>query len=135
MTWLWTVNIINNTQHGKIPPPDPWWPGNSYVTWVGIDGYYLKSSWQFAPLFGPTIAAVRALTSNPDTHRRDRRHACSGPARRKSPTCSPAFTRTGYSDSSGSTPLTPSGSVFGISSPDAFDAFRKGASTYTRPGS
>ena len=65
VTWLWTVNIINDTPGGKIPPPAPWWPGNSYVTWVGIDGYYLKPSWQFAPLFGPTIAAVRALTSDP----------------------------------------------------------------------
>ena len=33
------------------------------MTWVGIDGYYLKPSWQFAPLFGPTIGAVRALTT------------------------------------------------------------------------
>jgi hypothetical protein len=56
VTWLWTVNIINNTQAGKIPP-GPWWPGSSYVNWVGIDGYYLKPNWQFAPLFGPTIAA------------------------------------------------------------------------------
>jgi mannan endo-1,4-beta-mannosidase len=65
VTWLWTVNIINDTQRGTIPGPDPWWPGSSYVTWVGIDGYYLKPSWQFAPLFGPTIAAVRKLTSDP----------------------------------------------------------------------
>jgi mannan endo-1,4-beta-mannosidase len=65
VTWLWTINIINDTQHGKIPDPAPWWPGGKYVTWVGIDGYYLKASWKFAPLFGPTIAAVRALTRDP----------------------------------------------------------------------
>ena len=35
------------------------------MNWVGIDGYYLKPSWQFAPLFGPTIGAVRALTNDP----------------------------------------------------------------------
>ena len=35
------------------------------MTWVGIDGYYFNSSSTFAPLFGPTIAAVRALTSEP----------------------------------------------------------------------
>ena len=56
VTWLWTVNIIDDTQQGNIPSPAPWWPGSSYVTWVGIDGYYLKANWQFAPLFGPTIA-------------------------------------------------------------------------------
>jgi len=65
VTWLWTVNIINNTQKGRIPPPNPWWPGDSYVTWVGIDGYYLKSTWQFAPLFGPTINVVHQLTNDP----------------------------------------------------------------------
>ncbi len=63
VTWLWTVNIID--KRGRIPTPAPWWPGSSYVTWVGIDGYYLKSSWTFASLFGPTIKAVRALTLDP----------------------------------------------------------------------
>jgi mannan endo-1,4-beta-mannosidase len=65
VTWLWTVNVISHTQRGRIPRPAQWWPGRSYVTWVGIDGYYLESSWKFAPLFGPTIAAVRALTRDP----------------------------------------------------------------------
>ena len=63
VTWLWTVNIIN--PRGGIPVPTPWWPGSSYVTWIGIDGYYLKPSWTFAPLFGPTIKAVRALSHHP----------------------------------------------------------------------
>jgi hypothetical protein len=66
VTWLWTVNIINDSRSGKVDDNlSRWWPGNSYVTWVGIDGYYLKPSWQFAPLFGPTITAVRTLTSAP----------------------------------------------------------------------
>lgn len=64
VTWLWTVNIIK-TRNSQIPSPAPWWPGRSYVNWVGIDGYYLKPSWQFVPMFGPTIAAVRELTSDP----------------------------------------------------------------------
>lgn len=63
VTWLWTVNIVE-TRVG-ISDPLPWWPGSSYVTWVGIDGYYTKSSLTFAPLFGPTIVAVRALTNDP----------------------------------------------------------------------
>jgi hypothetical protein len=64
VTWLWTVNIIQ-TRSGQVPSPAPWWPGGSYVTWVGIDGYYLKSSSQFVPMFGPTITAVRELTGDP----------------------------------------------------------------------
>jgi mannan endo-1,4-beta-mannosidase len=64
VTWMWTVNIIK-TKKGRIPSPAPWWPGRSYVTWVGIDAYYLQPSWQFAPIFGPTIVAVRELTRDP----------------------------------------------------------------------
>ena len=63
VTWLWTVNVID-AKHG-IPSPARWWPGDSYVNWVGIDGYYLKPSWTFASLFGPTIRAVRTLTLDP----------------------------------------------------------------------
>lgn len=63
VTWLWTVNIID-ARH-RIPSPARWWPGSSYVTWVGIDGYYLKPSWGFASLFGPTIKVVRSLTLDP----------------------------------------------------------------------
>lgn len=63
VTWLWTVNVIHG-QHG-VAPPAPWWPGGSYVTWVGIDGYYFNARATFPPLFGPTIAAVRRLTTEP----------------------------------------------------------------------
>jgi mannan endo-1,4-beta-mannosidase len=63
VTWLWTVNVIDSKR--GILSPARWWPGNSYVTWVGIDGYYLKPSWTFASLFGPTIKAVRELTLAP----------------------------------------------------------------------
>ena len=63
VTWLWTINVIHLS--GGIVAPAPWWPGRSYVNWVGIDGYYHKSSWRFAPLFGPTIKTVRALTRDP----------------------------------------------------------------------
>jgi hypothetical protein len=63
VTWLWTVNVVHTG--GTIASPAPWWPGSKYVTWVGLDGYYYKPSWKFAPLFGPTIAAIRELTHDP----------------------------------------------------------------------
>jgi mannan endo-1,4-beta-mannosidase len=63
VTWLWTVNVIDDA--ANIPSPSKWWPGNSYVTWVGIDGYYATSTATFAPLFGPTIVAVHRLTDRP----------------------------------------------------------------------
>jgi mannan endo-1,4-beta-mannosidase len=63
VTWMWTVNAMD--ADAGIPSPKPWWPGRGYVTWVGIDGYYLTPSAEFASVFGPTIAAVRALTRAP----------------------------------------------------------------------
>jgi mannan endo-1,4-beta-mannosidase len=63
VTWMWTINTIH--KRANVPSPGPWWPGSSYVNWVGIDGYYFTSSNTFAPVFGPTIAAVRALTHDP----------------------------------------------------------------------
>lgn len=63
--WMWTVNVVNNSLAIPIPGPAPWWPGNSYVNWVGIDGYYYNSSSTFSSLFGPTIVDVRRLTGDP----------------------------------------------------------------------
>lgn len=65
VTWLWTVNNIHKQGALQVPSPSPWWPGSSYVDWVGIDGYYINSSSEFTSVFGPTIVAVRALTHDP----------------------------------------------------------------------
>jgi hypothetical protein len=61
VTWLWTINA---DLRGTGPIRD-WWPGASYVTWVGIDGYYYRPSDTFASVFGKTIAQVRMLTRKP----------------------------------------------------------------------
>jgi mannan endo-1,4-beta-mannosidase len=134
VTWLWTVNIINNTRDGTIPPPGPWWPGNSYVTWVGIDGYYLDSSWQFDPLFGPTIARVHALTNDPILLAETGVTPSAGQPTKIADVFAGIhlygllgfvyFDATNYQ-----------GLDFSISGPAAVAAFRKGASTFTRPGS
>ena len=63
VTWLWTINTIH--KHARVPSPGPWWPGNSYVDWVGIDGYFTNSSSVFASVFGPTIVNVRTYTHDP----------------------------------------------------------------------
>jgi Glycosyl hydrolase family 26 len=63
VTWLWTINIVDNLP--DVTNPAPWWPGRSYVNWVGIDGYYYGWNETFASLFGPTIADVRGLTDAP----------------------------------------------------------------------
>jgi mannan endo-1,4-beta-mannosidase len=61
VTWLWTMNILGNQTH----PLSAWWPGASYVNWVGIDGYYQHPDASYAQVFGPTIVAVREFTKAP----------------------------------------------------------------------
>jgi mannan endo-1,4-beta-mannosidase len=134
VTWLWTVNIVNNSQSGRIPPPGPWWPGSAYVNWVGIDGYYLQPSWQFAPLFGPTISAVRTFTHDPILVAETGATAAAGQPAKIADVFAGIrlygllgfvwFDATNYQ-----------GQDFRINSPAAVTAFGKGASTFTRPGS
>ena len=61
VTWLWTLQA---DQKGT-GPVSMWWPGDQYVTWVGIDGYYYVPSDTFASVFGKTIGQVRDFTSQP----------------------------------------------------------------------
>jgi mannan endo-1,4-beta-mannosidase len=61
VTWLWTVQA---DEPGTAPVAS-WWPGQHYVTWVGIDGYYYRPSETFFSIFGQTIAQVRMLTGLP----------------------------------------------------------------------
>jgi mannan endo-1,4-beta-mannosidase len=61
VTWVWTLQA----DRPGTGPIGAWWPGASYVDWVGIDGYYYRPSDTFASVFGATINQVRALTSKP----------------------------------------------------------------------
>jgi Glycosyl hydrolase family 26 len=61
VTWLWTLQA----DAPGTGPVRSWWPGSSYVTWVGIDGYYYRPASTFASVFGRTIAQVRGFTSRP----------------------------------------------------------------------
>ena len=61
VTWLWTINQ-EGPGTGNI---SDWWPGSSYVTWVGIDGYYYRPSDTFATVFGNTITRVRIFSDKP----------------------------------------------------------------------
>ncbi len=134
VTWLWTVNVIDDTQHGTIPRPNAWWPGSSYVNWVGIDGYYLKPNWQFAPLFGPTIGDVRTFTSAPILIAETGAEPATNQAAKLADLFSgvKAYGLLGfvYFDTTNMI-----GQPFGLSSSAAVAAYSKGASTYKRPDS
>ena len=62
VTWLWTVNQM--ARPGS-QPIHAWWPGSKYVSWVGIDGYYVPGSDNFGSVFGSTISQVKAFTQKP----------------------------------------------------------------------
>jgi mannan endo-1,4-beta-mannosidase len=59
--WLWTIQA----DQSGTGPIKSWWPGNGYVDWVGIDGYYNKPSDTFDSVFGKTIHQVHQLTDKP----------------------------------------------------------------------
>jgi mannan endo-1,4-beta-mannosidase len=61
VTWLWTVQA---DEQGTGPVAS-WWPGASYVTWVGVDGYYYRPADTFFSVFGATVAQVRMFTGKP----------------------------------------------------------------------
>jgi mannan endo-1,4-beta-mannosidase len=62
VTWLWTINVDTPNKTGPIAE---WWPGKAYVTWVGIDGYYVSPKDTFSTVFGRTIHQVHGITKDP----------------------------------------------------------------------
>jgi len=61
--WVWTPNVINPAPRVRL---GPLYPGDAYVDWVGMDGYYThKGQKTFSTLFGPTISSVRKFTKKP----------------------------------------------------------------------
>jgi hypothetical protein len=64
--WLWAPNRVNNLPKAT-PPLSHFYPGDQYVDWVGVDGYYRYASDQptFADTFGETLTQLSALTSKP----------------------------------------------------------------------
>jgi hypothetical protein len=60
--WVWSPNATNIAKS----PLRPLWPGDTYVDWIGVIGYYGQSNDRtFAKLFGPTIDEVRGFTAKP----------------------------------------------------------------------
>jgi mannan endo-1,4-beta-mannosidase len=55
--WLWTVN----SQGPYAAAVRQWWPGAAYVTWIGLDGYYVRPGDSFTSVFGPALAATQDL--------------------------------------------------------------------------
>ncbi|MGH3299698.1 MAG: glycoside hydrolase family 26 protein [Trebonia sp.] len=69
VTWLWTVNVAivasGDSPANGVGAATPWWPGNAWVDWAGVDGYFYRSSETFGTVFGNTLSQIRALTPKP----------------------------------------------------------------------
>lgn len=64
VTWLWTVNVYADAS-SQTANPKSWWPGDNYVTWVGLDGHLSIPGEGFSRVFSPLITSVRRFTSKP----------------------------------------------------------------------
>jgi mannan endo-1,4-beta-mannosidase len=61
--WVWNPNVINGVPQVELRS---YWPGDSYVDWVGITGYFPASGPEtFASLYGPTMAEIKRFTAKP----------------------------------------------------------------------
>jgi hypothetical protein len=61
VTWLWAVNGYG----GPGTEIAPWYPGDKYVDWVGIDGYFAVPSDTFDSVFATSVSEIRQLTTKP----------------------------------------------------------------------
>lgn len=61
--WVWSPNVVNPVPAVKLKP---YWPGDAYVDWVGIVGYWTTTgAHTFGTLYGPTRRQVAAFTDKP----------------------------------------------------------------------
>jgi mannan endo-1,4-beta-mannosidase len=60
--WVWNPNVISAASEAL----KPYYPGDSYVDWIGLTGYFpMSGPTTFAQLFGPTMTEIRQFTSKP----------------------------------------------------------------------
>jgi mannan endo-1,4-beta-mannosidase len=60
---VWNPNVINPMPQVQL---QPYWPGNSYVDWVGLTGYFATTGAQtYATLYQPTMTEIMQFTDKP----------------------------------------------------------------------
>jgi hypothetical protein len=61
--WIWNPNVIDADPQLDL---SAYYPGDAYVTWVGITGYFSTTGPDtFDGLYGPTMQEIRQFTSKP----------------------------------------------------------------------
>lgn len=59
--WIWNPHVFVKS----TTPIRPWYPGTSWVTMIGLDGYFYTSKDTFKTVFGSTLKQVHAFTRLP----------------------------------------------------------------------
>lgn len=59
--WVWAPSVSGS----ETRTLRPYYPGNAYVTWVGVDGYFFSQDDTFTTVFGKTLKQIRAITRRP----------------------------------------------------------------------
>lgn len=65
VSWLWTVTSVGNGSDLTGQWLGSWWPGDQWVSVVGIDGYYYRASDTFTSVFEDTLDQIRSFTKTP----------------------------------------------------------------------
>ncbi|MEV7983207.1 glycosyl hydrolase [Streptomyces sp. NPDC086519] len=61
--WVWTPHVVDSGTTAKLRP---YYPGDSYVDWVGLIGYYGPlDGVAFSSLFTPTLRQISDFSSKP----------------------------------------------------------------------
>lgn len=61
--WAWSPNIVNPVKSVQL---EPYYPGDAYVDWVGLIGYWtIEEDGAFDSVFGATRDQVRTFTKKP----------------------------------------------------------------------
>ncbi|MYW45767.1 glycosyl hydrolase [Streptomyces sp. SID161] len=61
--WAWSPNIVNPVKNVRLKP---YYPGDAYVDWVGLVGYFTTGEDNaFDSVFGPTRDEIRTFTKKP----------------------------------------------------------------------
>lgn len=62
VTWMWQPSAINDQAESM---PRQYWPGASFVDWVGLDGYYYVNRDSFGMRFSATLKVVKRFWRGP----------------------------------------------------------------------
>ena len=59
--WVWNPNV----NAPNVADMRPWYPGDQYVTWTGIDGYFFTRGDTYASVFPATLRELATITAKP----------------------------------------------------------------------